>query len=175
MTSSVRSDCICCDTEGSRPAELPNPTSRRTQSSDEETCGSRLSSSARYQDRSPNAEYRGGVIEHSSTKCEGSRPKNHCILFCRTPTSEGPFQELGRQKEPTCLWQVDRGQVLAEHHRRTWSCFFPPNENSPSFTFVLVSMEISSVSGSSSDSRLAALTFSKIASVCSVFFSGLPF
>lgn len=160
---------------GSRPDEPPSLTSPKTQSTDEETCELPLSSLGRYQDRSPNAECRGVVIEHSSTRCEGSRPKNHCTPFCRTPKSVDPFGGSRHQKEPTCLLQVDRGQVLAARHRRTWSGFFPLNENSPSFTFVLISMEISSVSGSSSDSRLAAWTFSKIASVCSVFFNGLPF
>jgi hypothetical protein len=51
----------------------------------------------------------------------------------------------------------------------------PLRENSPTFTFALESREIRKQLGSSSASRLARLTFAKMASVSLTFFTGLVF
>lgn len=94
--------------------------------------------------------------------------------------TKGQGQHPGRQHEHAQRHQfVFRGRVMVEGlgnlAGRVRSGYFNPCEYSPSFTFALVSTEISKISGSSATAARAAFTLSKIASVWAVFFSGFAF
>lgn len=174
-TSIAQWDCICCDRADSRQGEFPSQTNQKIQPSAAGTYESPQNSSGRCRDRSPSDECHDGVIERSPTRCVSNRPRSRCIPSCQTPTSADRFPKSAPQKEPICFAEAGHGQELEALRRQKSFVFFPPREYSPSFTLVLVSTEISSVCGSASDSAFTALTFSKIASVCLVFLSGLPF
>ena len=174
-TSNVRSGCICCDTADSRQAVSPGLTSLKIQPCDARTCVSHRSSSGRYLNRRSSDGRPDIENERSSTKVASSHPRSHCTPSCQTPRSASPSQQSRRQTERVFPSEEGHGQELGELYHQRRFLFFPPIEYSPIFTLVFVSTDISSVSGSSAASFLTALTFSKIASVCLVFFSGFPF
>ena len=176
MTTSIaRSDCIYCGTEDSKPDELQGLTSPRIPPYDAGTCASHRNSSARCPDRSPAAGSLGNENGRSTTRSSWSRPRSRCIRSLQRPGSAGPSPASTLRTGPVCVSGAGRDPALSPRPRFDQFWLFPPSEYSPSLTLVFVSTEISRVSGSARDAARTAFTLSKIASVCSVFFRGLPF
>jgi len=174
-TNNARWDYTYYDMVGSILVESQDPTNPRSLPCDEETCALRRSSSGRCPDRSPSGESHGIAIARSSTTFSCSRPKNHCTRAIQRSASTNRCPPSTRRAGPFFLSAAGHDRVPGARCRHYRFAFFPPRSYSPSFTFVFVSIEISSVSGSASASARTALTFSKIASVSFVFFSGFPF
>ncbi len=149
-TNSVRWDCICCDKAGSKPNESPDPTSPQTPQCGEETCESRPNSSGHCPGRSPIGESLDTATGRSSTRSSCSRPKNHYIRDSQRSTSTSRSPTSARRRELASIPAVGHDRAPGAHYLQSRSAFFPPIEYSPNFTFVFVSTEISSVSGSAS-------------------------
>ncbi len=175
MTSSVRSGYTCCGTADNTRDEFPAPNSRQIRSCVSRTASVCSSFSGRYPDKSSAVAPSETDPSRSSTTFANSRPRSRSFRDSRRSASTHPSAESTRQTEPVSLSLVDHGPRLWGLCLHCQSVFFPPSEYSPKLTFVLVSTEISKVSGSSAYFSRAALTLAKIASVSFVFFSGLPF
>jgi len=152
MTNTVRWDCTCCGKADSRPSELPVRTNQRTQSIASGIGFVFLSSLVRYRDRSPSGVHRD--VEHGleSTSIVGSRPRSRWSHVGQSTRSKHRLPKSRFPAGPTSPWRAGRDPSPAARCLRSQSGFFPPIEYSPSLTFVLVSTDISSVSGSSFDS-----------------------
>jgi len=175
MTSSAQWDCICCGKVGSKPNESPDPTNRQTPRCGGETYASRPNSSDHCPGRLLTGEFPDTAIGRLSTTPSCSHPKNHCIRDSQRSTSASRCPASIHRTEPAWIPVAGHGRAPGERCLQNRSAFFPPIEYSPNFTFVFVSTEISSVSGSDSALARTDLTFSKIASVSFVFLRGFPF